>query len=167
MNVEKNSMGLPLDLRWIAAVGFVVAACRGGSLSGSQAGAASSAEEGSAGQPSHPPRRILSQNRYWAKPGKSEEVYQWRLHATDVQVQMGLPRGRVFRGAGGKEPDVIWQIELTQEQTGDFSRIQREKMAIFQPVMDHMSTLVSRFESSAYAELEYREDVKPETAETR
>jgi hypothetical protein len=36
-----------------------------------------------------------------------------------------------------------------------------EKMAIFQPVMDHMSTLISRFESSAYTELEHREDVKP------
>jgi hypothetical protein len=165
--MEKKLMGFPLDLRWIAGACFALAACRGGSSSGSQAGAASSAEEGSAGQPRHPPRRILSQNRYWAKPGKAEEVYQWRLHATDVQVQMGLPRGRVFRGVGGEEPDVLWQIELTEEQTGDFSRIQREKMAIFQPVMDHMSTLISRFESSAYAQLEHREDVKPETAKTR
>jgi hypothetical protein len=108
---------------------------------------------------------MLSQNRYWAKPGKADEVYAWRIHATDVQVEMGLPRGRVFRGVGGDEPDVIWQIELTPEQSDDFLRVQKAKMAMFRPVMDHMGTLIRRFESSAYGEQSYFEDVKPEEAD--
>jgi len=128
-------------------------ACRGGPKA-----SATSTDGGAAWRVPDTPRRILSQNRYWAKPGKADEVYSWRLHATDVQVEMGLPRGRVLRGAGGEEPDVIWQIEQTPDEARDFQRIQREKMALFQPVMRHMSTLIRRFESSGYAEIDHREN---------
>lgn len=58
------------------------------------------------------PRRIVYQNRYYAKPGKEEETYRWRVHASDVLERLGVPRGQVFRGAGGDQPDVIWQLEL-------------------------------------------------------
>jgi hypothetical protein len=86
----------------IMAVCLAVAACHGGSSSG----------EG--GSVSQSPRRVLSQNRYWAKPGKVDEVYAWRLHATDVQVEMGLPRGRVLRGGGGEA-----RVEGGDTGTGD------------------------------------------------
>ena len=33
---------------------------------------------------------ILVQNQYFPKPGKEEEVYQWRLHASDVRIKLGL-----------------------------------------------------------------------------
>jgi len=105
--------------------------------------------------------RVLSQNRYWAKTGKVEEVYEWRLHANDVRAQMVLPRGVVLRGAGGDDPDVIWQIEQTAEDNREFLRIQREKGALFRPVVDHMATLLRRFESSRYVEAEGRESGAP------
>jgi hypothetical protein len=112
---------------------------------------------GSEGRSREIPRRVLFQNRYWAQPGMADEVYRWRLHATDVQAEMGLRRGRVLRGAGGLEPDVVWQIELTPEQSAEFGRIEKEKMATFQPVKDHMRTLIRRFESSSYDETAFRE----------
>jgi hypothetical protein len=143
----------------MVSVCFALVACNGDASSRARPGAPSAADGGSSAEA---PRRILSQNRYWAKPGKADEVYAWRLHATDVQVEMGLPRGRVLRGAGGEEPDVIWQIEQTPEERAEFLRIQKEKMAMFQPVMEHMSTLTRRFESGAYAEIEHREHAKPE-----
>lgn len=40
-------------------------------------------------------------------------------------------------------------------------------MAVFQPVMDRMSTLLRRFESSSYVERDYREVVRPDEVESR
>src|ERR1700736_5322862 len=95
--------------------------------------------------------RIVGQNRYYAKTGKAEEVYQWRLHACDVLNQLGLHSGHVFRGAGGVEPDVVWQIELDPETFAREGQIERDSHA-FQEVMEHMGTLIRRFERSRLRE---------------
>jgi hypothetical protein len=42
-------------------------------------------------------QRFIVQNNYWALPGKAEEVFQWRIHASDVRERLGLPRGQVLR----------------------------------------------------------------------
>jgi hypothetical protein len=105
-----------------------------------------------------PPRKIVFQNRYYAKPGKEEEVYQWRLHASDVRVQLGLRRGEVYRGAGGDQPDAVWQLELSPEDA--IAELERGKVvsAQFDPVAEHMSTLLRHFERRRYAEIMHYEE---------
>jgi hypothetical protein len=100
-----------------------------------------------------PPRRIVFQNRYYAKPGKAEEVYQWRLHASDVRVQLGLARGQVFRGAGGDEPDAIWQLELSPAEAAAELAQMKKVRTQFDPVAEHMSTLLRHFERRRYVEI--------------
>ena len=63
-------------------------------------------------------QRIVVQNYYYALPGKSQEVYELRLHASEVRASLGLPRGRVLRRAQDRTksavpppPDVIWECE--------------------------------------------------------
>jgi hypothetical protein len=101
------------------------------------------------------PRRIVFQNRYYAKPGKEDEVYQWRVHACDVLEQLGLPRGQVFRGSGGDQPDVIWQLELEPEAVERVLKRQAEVIKQFEPIMEHMGTLVRSFEGNRYAEIRH------------
>jgi hypothetical protein len=36
-------------------------------------------------------------------PGKAEDVYRVRLHASDVLEKLGLPRGHVLRRQGNSE----------------------------------------------------------------
>jgi hypothetical protein len=96
-------------------------------------------------------QRIVHQNRYYARPGKADEVYAWRLHACDVLTQLGLHAGHVFRGAGGAEPDAVWQIELDPETAAREGRIAQDSPA-FQEVMKHMGTLIRRFEHSTLRE---------------
>jgi hypothetical protein len=63
-------------------------------------------------------QRIVVQNYYFALPGKTQAVYELRLHASAVRASLGLPRGRVLRreqdkpGSAARElPDVVWECE--------------------------------------------------------
>ncbi len=47
----------------------------------------------SAPNASDPSTRLVVQNYCYAKPGKVDEVYQWRLHASEVRARLGLARG--------------------------------------------------------------------------
>jgi len=47
--------------------------------------------------------KIVEQTSYFALPGKVEDVYRVRLHASDVLEKLGLPRGRVLRRQGNSE----------------------------------------------------------------
>jgi hypothetical protein len=52
--------------------------------------------EGFAQEPTTAPKvplKFLGQECYFAKPGKAEEVYQWRLHVSEVLEKVGVPRG--------------------------------------------------------------------------
>ena len=104
-----------------------------------------------------PPRKIVVQNRYYAKPGKAEEVYQWRLHASEVRVKLGLHRGEVYRGAGGSEPDAVWQLELSPEEMAAELSHGEKVSAQFDPVADHMGTLLRHFERRRYVEIMHYE----------
>jgi hypothetical protein len=95
--------------------------------------------------------RTVHQNRYYATVGKSNEVYEWRVHACDVLSQLGLHPGHVFRGAGGAEPDAVWQIELDPE-VAKREGLLAQKSPEFQEVMKHMGTLIRRFEHSTFRE---------------
>ena len=92
---------------------------------------------------------FLARNKYFAKTGKSDEVYAWRKHASDVLADLHLHNGRVLRGPGGDEPDAIWEIELDSATLIRESRVAAASPE-FQAVMQHMGTLVRRFESATY-----------------
>ncbi len=98
-------------------------------------------------------KRIVVQNYYYAKPGKADEVFQWRLHASDVREKLGLPRGRVLRHVGEPErdkPDVVWECEYPDEAAREEDvRILSSKRE-FDDVMKHMGTLIQRFERAIY-----------------
>jgi hypothetical protein len=95
---------------------------------------------------------VVEQNAYFALPGKADEVYQWRLHASDVLEKIGLPRGHVLRRQGSSDtlPDVIWQMEFPD----DAARQRNLKIRLESPelaaVRDHMKTLISRSELSLW-----------------
>jgi hypothetical protein len=74
---------------------------------------------------------------------------------------MGMPRGQVFRGAGGDEPDAIWQLEISPDQEEQVMRAQSEHMDLFRPVMEHMATLVRHFEGGHYCEVSHRDLSQP------
>ena len=97
--------------------------------------------------------RLLGQDRYFAKPGKAEEVYRWRLHACDVAETLGAPRGVVFRGAGGNEPDVIWQVEFPDRESARRAHRRVMDAPEFKAVQAHMGTLIRRYEGSLYQEV--------------
>ena len=70
---------------------------------------------------------------------------------------MGLPRGQVLRGAGGDEPDAVWQLIIDPEELGPMLKRQDEQMKVFEPIMEHMSTLIRGFERGRYEEIKHTE----------
>src|SRR5271170_16851 len=52
-------------------------------------------------------KAIVVQNFYYALPGKADEVYRWRMHASEVRRRLGLAVGRVLRRtpASGADAD--------------------------------------------------------------
>jgi hypothetical protein len=107
--------------------------------------------------------RIMAQNRYFAKPGKAEEVYAWRQHASDVLRQLGLNVGQVFRGGGGEQPDAVWQVVIDSATLVREARIAQESLE-FQEVMRRMATLVRRIENGNYLQRRLVVDVKDSAA---
>lgn len=95
---------------------------------------------------------ILVQNLYFPKPGKEEEVYQWRLHASDVRAKLGLPKGRVLKklsGTGG--PFVIWECEYPSLEAREKDVTVLDQSDEFKQVQAHMSTLLDKFERFVFA----------------
>jgi len=88
---------------------------------------------------------IVEQTSYFALPGKAEEVYRVRLHASDVLEKLGLPRGRVLRRQGNSEtlPDVMWLVEYRDEAAHQRSLKIRLESPEFKAIRDEMKTLIS------------------------
>ena len=95
---------------------------------------------------------ILVQNLYFPKPGKEEEVYKWRLHASDVRSKLGLPKGRVLKKLSGTDgPFVIWECEYPSLEAREKDITVLDKSEEFKQVQAHMSTLLDKFERSVFA----------------
>ena len=93
------------------------------------------------------PSLIVVHNQYFPKPGKEEAVYQWRLHASEVRVKLGLPKGRVLKkvtGNGG--PSVIWECEYPSLESRENDVAVLDRSEEFKKVQEHMSTLIDKFE---------------------
>ena len=88
---------------------------------------------------------IVEQTSYFALPGKAEDVYRVRLHASDILERLGLPRGRVLRRQGNSEtlPDVMWLVEYPDEAAHQQSLQVRLESPQFKAVRDEMKTLIS------------------------
>lgn len=95
---------------------------------------------------------IVVQNYYFAKAGKMEEVYRWRLHASDVREKLGLRRGRVLRrfGDSSQQPDVIWECDYPDLKSREDELKALENNPEFDAVMEHMDTLIDRFDRSIW-----------------
>lgn len=97
---------------------------------------------------------IVVQNYYYALPGKADEVYQWRLHASEVRAKLGLRIGRVLRRidqqASTKDlptlPDVVWECDYPSQaaRQKDVERLGRSSE--FDEVERHMDTLLRKFD---------------------
>jgi hypothetical protein len=102
-----------------------------------------------------PQERIVVQNYYYALPGKAEEVYQWRLHASEVRAKLGLPRGRVLRRMAQPRdpenlPDVIWECEYSSVAARSADVEKLGKSPEFDQVEKHMDTLIRHFERAIF-----------------
>jgi hypothetical protein len=100
---------------------------------------------------------VVVQNFYYALPGKADEVYRWRLHASEVRARLGLAVGRVLRRsatpgeeADGELPDVVWECEYAdaKARAADVARL--EASHAFDAVEDHMQTLIRGFRRAVY-----------------
>ena len=101
---------------------------------------------------------IVVQNFYYALPGKADEVYRWRLHASEVRAQLGLAVGRVLRrtpasGADVEDtelPDVVRECEYpnAKARAADLARLDASRE--FDSVEAHMQTLIRRFRRAVF-----------------
>ncbi len=103
-------------------------------------------------------KAIVVQNFYYALPGKADEVYRWRLHASEVRARLGLAVGRVLRrtpapGADTEDtelPDVVWECEYpnVEARAADLARLDASRE--FDSVEAHMQTLIRRFRRAVF-----------------
>jgi hypothetical protein len=114
--------------------------------------------------PPVPARRVLFQNRYYALPGKADDVLRVRLAACAVLAKFHQPFGRVYRLAGGEGPDVVWDVESDPE-TAFATRNAKNEPALraeFDRATAEMPSLLRRFEQSIYSEVAGRGHDVPE-----
>jgi hypothetical protein len=97
---------------------------------------------------------IVVQNMYWAKPGLETQVYQWRLHASEVRARLGLPRGRVLfrQEASDTLPDVIWECSYPSMEARGKDVAVTSQSPEFHQVEQHMDTLIRKFDRLVVAE---------------
>lgn len=94
---------------------------------------------------------IVVQNLYFPKPGKEEEVFQWRLHASEVRAKLGLPAGRVFRKISGDVTYyIVWECEYPSLAAREADVKALDQSTEFTKVQEHMGTLIQKFERNVW-----------------
>lgn len=96
---------------------------------------------------------VVIQNYYYAKPGKADEVLQWRIHACAVLKEMGVRPGRVlkpvpknYKDATIQDvPDAIWMVEYPDTVVMREEAKKVMSTGKFEPVMKHMDSLCKDF----------------------
>jgi hypothetical protein len=105
-----------------------------------------------------PQHRIVVQNYYYALPGKSEEVYELRLHASAVRASLGLARGRVLRRTADPTakapsaplPDVIWECEYASASARESDVAALGRSEEFQQIEKRMDSLLEHFQRAVF-----------------
>jgi hypothetical protein len=95
---------------------------------------------------------IVVRNSYWAKPGLEEAVYRHRLYASEVRREQGLAVGRVLMRLEESEgaPDVVWECEYESSEARQLDLEQLTASGAFEDVMEHMGTLIERFDRTVW-----------------
>ncbi len=107
----------------------------------------------------HSDGAVVVQNFYYALPGKADDVYRWRLHASEVRARLGLPAGRVLKRtptpAGDESssdlPDVVWECEYASAsaRAADVARL--DATHEFDDVEAHMKGLLRQFRRATFS----------------
>jgi ketosteroid isomerase-like protein len=89
---------------------------------------------------------IVVHNHYYPKPGKGDEVFEWRLHASEVRAKLGLPAGRVLKKVSGEgSDDVIWECEYPSMAAREADVQALDQADEFKEVQTHMTSLIDKF----------------------
>ena len=99
---------------------------------------------------------LSSLNFYYAKPGNENAVLRQRLHACDVRLELGIPRGRVYARTQGCSdlPDVVWE-QVFEDISGHHADMAvRAASPAFEEVRVGMRKLCRRFERPLFQILE-------------
>jgi hypothetical protein len=93
-------------------------------------------------------RRVLAQNRYYAKPGQAAAVLATRLEASAIRKTLGLPAGAVFLAQGdpGEGPTVVWECEFPTVEAREADRARAEAAPAFAAVQRRMRDLTVKVE---------------------
>jgi ketosteroid isomerase-like protein len=96
---------------------------------------------------SQDPQPIVVHNHYYPKPGKGDEVFEWRLHASEVRAKLELPVGRVLKKVSGEGPDyVIWECEYPSMAAREADVMALDQSNEFKEVQAHMNSLIDKFD---------------------
>jgi hypothetical protein len=99
---------------------------------------------------------IVVQNYYYALPGKAQEVFELRLHASEVRAKLGLRRGRVLRRISAPKsednagPDVIWECDYSSQAAREKDVARLSQSAEFDQVEKQMDTLLRKFDRAEF-----------------
>ncbi len=99
---------------------------------------------------------IVVQNYYYALPGKAEEVFELRLHASEVRAKLGLQRGRVLRRISAPKseadagPDVIWECDYPSQAAREKDVARLSQSTEFDQVETQMDTLLRKFDRAVF-----------------
>jgi hypothetical protein len=105
------------------------------------------------------PKAIVVQNFYYALPGKVDEVYRWRLHASEVRGRLGLAVGRVLKRTqqsaadlnNAELPDVVWECEYPNVAARDADVARLDGSREFESIEAHMQTLIRQFHRAVFS----------------
>jgi dipeptidyl aminopeptidase/acylaminoacyl peptidase len=89
----------------------------------------------------------VERTRYFAKPGRAEDVLAARRRASRIRLEIGLPEGAIFVKTGeGDGPDVEWECAFPDldSQRRDYEA--RGASVAFARVREDMGALLHRFE---------------------
>ena len=91
---------------------------------------------------------IVIQNEYFPKPGKENEVYELRLHASMVLRKLGVPKGRVLKimNIEHNRPYVIWECDYASNEEREKAVKLVSQSSEFKQVETKMGTLINQFE---------------------
>ena len=100
---------------------------------------------------------IVVTNWYFANQGQEHAVMDHRIHASVVREQTGGQAGRVFSrvmdsgfAQSGELPEVIWQTEISSLEDRQKDRDSVGSTPEFEAVMDHMGTLLRKFDRAVW-----------------
>ena len=84
--------------------------------------------------------------RYWAKPGRRDDVLKTRIAASRIRLTLGLDAGEIRVRTGDEGPDVSWTLgfDTAEAQAKDFAA--RGASPEFVAVRAQMNDLTTQFE---------------------